>query len=127
MLRKRKDISEGQSIMEFTFCMIVVLIMLYSTAMVFRWTGMDLAERRIAYERSSSFNIVEDYGVTCLLYNEENPQGCIKPPLSCGGLTLPPCCDCLKRSKKEDGPLQQMGSFFYEPVRMNAVWGDEYK
>lgn len=123
MLRKRKNITEGQSIMEFAFCMAVVLIMLYGTAMIFRWTGMDLAERRIAYEQSMAISIEEDYG-SCGVYNCFHPVNCRAP--SCLGIGAE-TCDCLRNTTKEEGPLKQLGGSFYNPVRMNAVWGDEYK
>ena len=47
VLNKKKS---GQAIVEFTLCMIIVLFMIFGTIMVFRWTGMDLADRRQAHE-----------------------------------------------------------------------------
>jgi hypothetical protein len=41
----------GQSTIEFTFAMIVTLILVYALFMVFRWAGLDLAERRMSHER----------------------------------------------------------------------------
>jgi hypothetical protein len=41
----------GQSTIEFTFAMIVTFILIYALVMVFRWAGLDLAERRFAHER----------------------------------------------------------------------------
>jgi hypothetical protein len=40
----------GQSTIEFTFAMMVTLILFYALFMVFRWAGLDLAERRYAHE-----------------------------------------------------------------------------
>ncbi len=40
----------GQSMIEFTFAMMVTLLLIYALFMVFRWAGMDLAERRFAHE-----------------------------------------------------------------------------
>lgn len=125
MLKRGKNILRGQSIMEFSFCMVVVLLMLYGTVMVFRWTGIDLAERRLAYERSLAADAFEDYG-DCMVYNRNDPPACV--PMehpSCG--VFYECCRCLEGSTQEDGPLKQLEPVFYEPVRMNAVWGDEYK
>jgi len=42
--------SSGQVILEFTFCMIVVLLMIFGVAKVFFWTGKDLADRRKAHD-----------------------------------------------------------------------------
>jgi hypothetical protein len=41
----------GQSTIEFTFAMMVTLVLIYALFMVFRWAGLDLAERRVAHER----------------------------------------------------------------------------
>lgn len=43
-------VSGGQVILEFTFCMIVVLIMIFGVTKVFHWTGRDLVERRMAHD-----------------------------------------------------------------------------
>lgn len=40
----------GQITLEFLFCMVVVLLMIYGIIYVFRWTGVDLAQRRIAHD-----------------------------------------------------------------------------
>jgi hypothetical protein len=42
--------SRGQATVEFTFAMIVTVILIYAMLMVFRWAGLDLAERRFAHE-----------------------------------------------------------------------------
>jgi len=41
---------KGQVMLEFTFCMIVVLLMIYGVTKAFLWAGLDLAERNIAHE-----------------------------------------------------------------------------
>ena len=51
----------GQAIVEFVFCMIIVMLMFYGLVMIFRWSGLDLAERRIAHEESLANFIDEDY------------------------------------------------------------------
>ena len=40
---------KGQVILEFTFCMIVILIMIFGIIKVFHWTGSDLVERQRAH------------------------------------------------------------------------------
>lgn len=40
----------GQAVIEFTFCMIIIFLMIYAIIMVLRWTGRDLADRRAAHE-----------------------------------------------------------------------------
>ena len=42
----------GQSTIEFTFTLIVICFLAYGLIRVFRWAGMDLAERRWAHEQS---------------------------------------------------------------------------
>jgi len=46
--------------LEFTFCMIVLLLMMYGMMMVFRWVGLDLAERRQSHERVLTQEITEE-------------------------------------------------------------------
>ena len=46
----KQRILQGQVILEFTFCMVVLMLMIYGVFMVFAWTGKDLAERRRAHE-----------------------------------------------------------------------------
>jgi len=41
---------KGQVILEFTFCMIVILIMIFGVIKVFHWTGSDLVERQRAHK-----------------------------------------------------------------------------
>lgn len=41
----------GQATLEFTFAVMLTLIMTLALFMVFRWVGLDLAERRHAHER----------------------------------------------------------------------------
>ena len=54
--------NRAQVILEFTFCIIVVMLMLYGLIMVFRWTGVDSAERRLAHDRRlTSEDINPDY------------------------------------------------------------------
>ena len=41
---------KAQSTLEFTFSMVVFLLLMYGMMMAFRWVGVDLGERRIAHE-----------------------------------------------------------------------------
>jgi hypothetical protein len=68
MLKRKFDYSTrsraksgGQVILEFTFCMIVLFFMIYGVIMVFRWTGVDLAERRRAHMRVLKGSITKDW------------------------------------------------------------------
>lgn len=40
----------GQVMVEFTFCMVVLFLMMYAVVMVFRWVGLDLGQRQKAHE-----------------------------------------------------------------------------
>ena len=50
---------KGQVILEFTFCMIVILIMLYGVIKVFHWTGSDLVERQRAHTKTLLVNTLD--------------------------------------------------------------------
>jgi hypothetical protein len=76
----------GQMMIEFTFSMIMALIMIYSAVMVLRWSGLDLAERRLAHDKKLRVNIDEN------------------------------------ASSIADGPLKQLDSYFYQPMRINATF-----
>jgi len=43
---------KAQSTIEFTFAMVVIMFLVYGMVRVFRWTGMDLAQRRWAQDNS---------------------------------------------------------------------------
>ena len=84
---------KGQVILEFTFCMIVILIMIYGVIKVFHWTGRDIVARQRAYETT--------------LFAPVSPRNQIDPygsPPSVGGRIDP-------------------DPYFYIPVKMNAIWG----
>ena len=49
--------SKAQVILEFTFCMIIILLMIYGVVKVFQWAGRDVAERQIAHENSLIRNV----------------------------------------------------------------------
>ena len=42
----------AQSTIEFTFAMVVSMFLIFGMVMLFRWAGMDLANRRLAQDRS---------------------------------------------------------------------------
>ena len=88
--------------LEFTFCMIILFLMMYGIVMVFRWVGVDLGQRQQAHEAVLISPIDDAYG-QCTL-----PFG-----LCPGGLGVVPV---------ERGPLTQIDPFFYQPGPMNAVW-----
>ena len=48
--------------LEFTFCMIIIVMLMYALVKAFRWAGMDLAERRAANDQIFTININEDWG-----------------------------------------------------------------
>jgi len=43
---------KGQSTIEFTFAMIVIMFLIYGMVMTFRWAGMDLANRRYTEDKT---------------------------------------------------------------------------
>ncbi len=59
--------TKAQVLIEFTFCMIVIFLMIYAAMMIFFWTGSDLSERRAAHDAALTMgNIVTDYDLTTL-------------------------------------------------------------
>jgi len=57
----KKNSAKGQTMIEFTFCMIVTMLMLYSTIMIFRWAGLDIVNRRKAHEALLNTGVAETY------------------------------------------------------------------
>lgn len=49
--------NKGQSTIEFTFAMIAVMFLMYGMVMVFRWAGMDLANRRFAQDSAITMDL----------------------------------------------------------------------
>jgi hypothetical protein len=43
---------KGQSMIEFTFAMVAIMFLIYGMVLVFRWAGMDLAQRRYMQDTS---------------------------------------------------------------------------
>ena len=52
---------KGQVIIEFTFCMIIVMLMMYGLVKIFRWTGVDMVERRMSHDVTLKVGITKDY------------------------------------------------------------------
>ena len=46
--------TKGQAAIEFTFAMMITLIMVFALLMVFRWAGLDLADRRVSHDKTLS-------------------------------------------------------------------------
>jgi hypothetical protein len=111
--RETREEEKGQAVIEFTFCMIIIFLMIYAIMMVLRWTGKDLAERRIAHEETLRTEIHQDYG-GCVSYGAEVCDG--------DGICSTPC---LAESTFADGPIKQIAPYFYTPIKMNAVWGEQ--
>ena len=82
----KKYQNEGQVFIEFTFCFVVILLMLFSIIMVLRWAGVDLAQRRRAHDETIVRGSVPDGRTDARV------------------------------------PMRQMDPYFYNPVKMNAVW-----
>ncbi len=47
-----KNFHKAQSTIEFTFAMVVIMFFIYGMVQVFRWAGMDLAQRRYFQDSS---------------------------------------------------------------------------
>jgi len=109
--RKYKLGQCGQIMVEFSFSMIVALVMLFSVMMIFRWSGFDLGWRRVDHDIKMMNVVTEDFRVgRCL-------QGSIAPPIP--GVNLSTCA----RFQSIDGPIQQVDPYFHKPLKMNSAWG----
>lgn len=60
--RRRSRHDHAQITLEFIFSMMVVLVMIYSLIMVLRWSGVDLAERRLAHDQYLTVDVNQNYG-----------------------------------------------------------------
>lgn len=93
---------KAQVMVEFTFCMIILFLMMYGIVMVFRWVGLDLGRRQQAHETVLTENIDPAYGSTTWTWNGTDFVTTTTPV--------------------ERGPLTQIDPYFYTPGAMNAVW-----
>ena len=97
---------KGQVMLEFTFCMIVLFLMMYAIVMIFRWVGLDLGSRQQAHEALLTTEIDPNYG------------DCVTSVFNIvTGVTT--CTDFRNITR---GPLTQIDPYFYTPDAMNAVW-----
>lgn len=103
---KEKKTKHAQVMIEFTFCMIVLLIMMYSLVKVFQWTGTDLARRRQAHD---SF-LTQDTGEAVHGHDKGDSTTFYYP-----------------RSTSTEGPFVQLEPNFYQPTTMNAVWFESFE
>lgn len=134
-LQKRKI---GQAILEFTFSIIVILIMAWSTIAIFKWTGADLVGRRQSHDLLLRTGIDEAWSnATCRMIDvckgATNSGHCIGSgtPFQCTCQPGPACLPACTEAKEEkcqyftdytDGPLKQVDPYFYRPIGLNAVW-----
>ena len=49
----------GQATIEFTFCIFIIFLFVYSFIKIFQWTGIGLAERGQIHDKVLTRNIVE--------------------------------------------------------------------
>jgi len=93
---------KGQITTEFTFTMVIVLIMTFSLIMTFRWVGYEFGWRRVDHDQRLMMDVEEDYIVnTCLRW-----QG----------------ADCVEWLANQ-GPIEQIDPYFHRPAQINAAWG----
>lgn len=48
--RKKGEGYQGQTMIEFTFCMIIVFLMVFSLTKIFEWSGRELVARRLGHD-----------------------------------------------------------------------------
>lgn len=96
-------LKKAQVMLEFTFCMIILFLMMYGIIMVFRWTGVDLAQRQQTHDAVLTTAIDPLYG-------------------QCAGGMMFGICPPENVVAVERGPLTQIDPYFYQPSPMNAVW-----
>lgn len=51
-----RENTKAQSTIEFTFAVVVVMFLIYGMVQVFRWAGVDLAQRRYLQDSSITAN-----------------------------------------------------------------------
>jgi hypothetical protein len=101
------NFNRGQVIVEFGFAMIILMLMIYATMMIFRWTGVDLVGRRVTYDNSLVQSVSEDFYVPCLNIDYGSFSGGFR---------------CAKWGTPTSGPIQQLNPYFYTPTGMNAIF-----
>ena len=63
MSNSKKLQRSAQTTLEFTFSLIIILLLLYSCVMIFRWAGVSLMERRVAHDSVLTESIDESWVV----------------------------------------------------------------
>ncbi|MCA9401292.1 MAG: hypothetical protein KC713_06670, partial [Candidatus Omnitrophica bacterium] len=106
---QNRSFYKGQAIIEFTFSMVIVFLMIYGVMKVFQWTGLDLANRRIAHESLLVGDVLQDYSAC---------QGYQSVVNSVTNEIYQECVD-FNRGEEAAGPLKQIDSFFHMPTSMN--------
>jgi len=52
---------KGQSILEFSFCIIIVVVLIQALIVIFKWSSLDYPERRIAHDQSLVTSIPDNW------------------------------------------------------------------
>jgi hypothetical protein len=100
----------AQISIEFTFSMVITLIMIYSIIRIFTWTGTSVGDTQKTHESMLAATIDESYS-TCIAYDEQCGSHCID------------VCTAVDPNPT-DGPAVQLAPFFTYPSSMNALWSD---
>lgn len=74
--RLPSDHDGGQAIMEFTFSMIILFMLIYAIVAIFQWTGVGLTERRMAHDNSLTVFVNEVYNAATF---NQGPVGQLDP------------------------------------------------
>ena len=53
--------TSAQVTLEYTFCIVIILLLIYGAILVLRWAGVSLANRRIAHEATLTNSISEGW------------------------------------------------------------------
>ena len=91
----------GQVTLEFTFCLVVVVLLMYGATKALRWVALDLSERRSAHDTLLSTPI-------------------------CGSIRCDESWKYINFTNWDDGsnnsPLNQLDEGFYKSKRMGLVF-----
>lgn len=52
---------QGQTMIEFTFCIIVTILFMHALYVIFKWSSVDFAHRRIAHDETLLVEIDENW------------------------------------------------------------------
>ena len=87
-MKKQKTVQffhqcSGQATIEFTFTMVIVVLLLFGMIQVAVWSGMDLADRRKAHEDFLTTTSIRQGGVKKEIYGKEqtNPTFYYSSPI----------------------------------------------